>query len=383
MHGDYPPGGILRAPDGRHDIGKVNRMRQQTRAAQQAREAKLDALHAKLTDAVSTLVSGDDWRRALEFSARFRSRSFNNTMLIYLQHYEAFQAGRVPSATPTYVAGFKQWQTLGRQVRKGQSGYGILAPVTARFASRTPENADSWRRLGRGERAHPGETTRTKLVGLRPAYVWDVTQTDGDPIPEPPAPTLLAGQAPLGLWDGLAAQVEARGFTLKQVPDAAAIGGANGLTDFTSREVSVRTDMDEAAQVKTLAHELGHVMLHSPDTHTSDKATTRDAVLHRGIAEVEAESVALMVGAAHGLDTSAYTIPYVSSWASTVPGTDPVDVVQATAERVRSTAVRVLDQLDTAQVGDGDPPGIDRTALARTAPERRQQAVVERQVVGL
>jgi len=308
---------------------------------------------------------------------------FNNTMLIYLQHYEAFQAGRVPSATPTYVAGFKQWQTLGRQVRKGQSGYGILAPVTARFASRTPENADSWRRLGRGERAQLGETTRTKLVGLRPAYVWDVTQTDGDPIPEPPAPTLLAGQAPLGLWDGLAAQVEARGFTLKQVPDAAAIGGANGLTDFTSREVSVRTNMDEAAQVKTLAHELGHVMLHSPDTHTSDKATTRDAALHRGIAEVEAESVALMVGAAHGLDTSAYTIPYVTSWASTVPGTDPVDVVQATAERVRSTAVRVLDQLDTAQVGDGDPPGIERTAPARTNPERRQQAVVERQAVGL
>jgi len=88
-------------------------MRHQTQQAQQAREAKLDALHAKLTESVSTLVSGDDWRRALEFSARFRSRSFNNTMLIYLQHYEAFRAGRVPSATPTYVAGFKQWQTLG------------------------------------------------------------------------------------------------------------------------------------------------------------------------------------------------------------------------------------------------------------------------------
>src|SRR5690606_32881584 len=135
--------------------------------------------------------------------------------------------------------------------------------------------------------------------------------------------------------------------------------GANGLTDFTSREVSVRTDMDEAAQVKTLAHELGHVLLHSPDTHTDDKATARDAALHRGIAEVEAESLALMVGAAHGLDTGAYTSPYVSSWASTVPRSDPVDAVQATAERVRSTAARALDQLNTAQVGDGDPPGID------------------------
>ena len=358
-------------------------MRHQTQQAQQAREAKLDALHAKLTESVSTLVSGDDWRRALEFSARFRSRSFNNTMLIYLQHYEAFRAGRVPSATPTYVAGFKQWQTLGRQVMKGQSGYGILAPVTARFASRTPNSAESWRRLGRGERSQPGETTRTKLVGLRPAYVWDVTQTDGEPIPEQPAPTLLSGQAPLGLWEGLAAEVEAHGFALKQVPDADTIGGANGITDFTTHEVCVRSDMDEAAQVKTLAHELGHVMLHSPEARTGDDTATRDAALHRGIAEVEAESVALMIGAVHGLDTSAYTIPYVSSWASSIPGSDPVEVIQSTAERVRTTAVRVLGQLDTAQIGNGDPPGLDRSAAVPTAPVRQQQPVVEPQVVRL
>ena len=128
--------------------------------------------------------------------------------------------------------------------------------------------------------------------------------------------------------------------------------------------------------------ELGHVMLHSPDARGDDTAT-RDAVLHRGIAEVEAESVALMIGAAHGLDTSAYTIPYVSNWASNVPGSDPVEVIQSTAERVRTTAVRVLDQLDTAQVGNGDPPGLDRAAARHTAPERQQQPVVESQVVGL
>ena len=61
-----------------------------------------------------------------------------------------------------------------------------------------------------------------------------------------------------GLWEGLAAQIEAHGFTVKAVPAAAAIGGANGLTDYVAREVSVRMDMDDAARVKTLAHELGH-----------------------------------------------------------------------------------------------------------------------------
>ena len=102
--------------------------------------------------------------------------------------------------------------------------------------------------------------------------------------------------------------------------------------------------------------------------------------MHRGIAEVEAESVALMVGAAHGLATDDYTIPYVASWASSVPGKTPVDVVQSTAERVRGAAVTILDQLDTPQVGDGNPPGLDRGALAagrRPAPEQR---VAQRQV---
>ena len=124
------------------------------------------------------------------------------------------------------------------------------------------------------------------------------------------------------------------------VSSAAAIGGANGLTDFLSREVSIRMDMDDAAQVKTLAHELGHVLLHAPREHAMSTEVAADATLHRGIAEVEAESIALMVGAAHGLDTSSYTVPYVSSWAASVPGKTPVEVVQSTAERVRRRRAR-------------------------------------------
>ena len=95
--------------------------------------------------------------------------------------------------------------------------------------------------------------------------------------------------------------------------------------------------------------------------------------MHRGIAEVEAESVALMIAAAHDLDTATYKIPYVTSWARSVPGKTPVEVVQATADRVRRTAVSILDQLETPQVGDGDPPGLDRPALAT----KREAAKVE------
>lgn len=332
----------------------------------QEREQRLAMLQARLIEAVGELVTSQDWKRALEFAARFRSRSFGNTMLIYAQHEKAFAEGRVPEPTPTYVAGFKQWASLDRHVDKGQTGYAILAPVTGRFASVTPDDRASWRRLAGGEHPVPGEVVRSRMVGVRPAYVWDVSQTSGAPLPDPPRPALLRGEAPAGLWDGLADQVTARGFGMRLVSDASAIGGANGLTNYTTHEVSIRADMDDAARVKTLTHELGHVLLHGPDDGGS---------LHRGIAEVEAESVALMVAAAHGLNTEDYTVPYVSSWASSVEGKTQVEVVQSTAERVRTTALTILDQLSTQQIGDGTPPGLDRGRLNQAPPGRSVETV--------
>ena len=327
-----------------------------TEEARVAREAKLDELHKRLTGAVETLVSGADWARALEFAARFRSRSFNNTLLIWVQHEAAFEAGRVPNPVPSYVAGYRQWQQLGRQVQKGQQGYMIFAPVTGRFASSNPADPSSWRRLGPREKHKVNEVVRTRMVGARPAYVWDVTQTEGDPIPETPAPKLLDGEAPAGLWDGLTAQVEALGFEVLRVPDAGQIGGADGPTDYVARQVSVRADVTEVNQVATLAHELAHVLMHDP--------RDEEARQHRGVREVEAESVALMIGAAHGLGTSGYTIPYVAGWASSVKDTEPAEVIKATGERVRKAALGILDQLDTVQVANGTPRGLTRGALA-------------------
>ena len=90
-----------------------------TEEARAARDAKLDALHEQLTGAVESLVSGEDWKQALEFAARFRARSFNNTLLIFVQHQAAFEAGRVPEPVPSYVAGFKQWQALASIFHEG------------------------------------------------------------------------------------------------------------------------------------------------------------------------------------------------------------------------------------------------------------------------
>lgn len=322
-----------------------------TDAAGRDRQAKLDVLHGRLAAAVDGLVTGEDWIGAMTVAATFRSRSFNNTLLIHLQHRHAYDQGRVPAPSPTLVAGFKQWKQLGRSVVKGQSGYMIYAPLTARLATTTPSDAQSWRRLGRGETARPGEVVRSTMIGVKPAYVWDVSQTDGEPIPQPPRPVLLAGQAPDGLWEGLAVQVTGRGFTLGSAADAGVLAGANGITNFTDRTVRVRADMDDAARTKTLAHELAHIALGHEQRRGGEG-------LHRGIGEVEAESVAMMITAAWGMDSTGYTIPYVAHWASSVDGQDPGAVVRATGERVRTTALAILDRLPDPPLGDGRPPGL-------------------------
>src|SRR5699024_11357799 len=144
----------------------------------------------------------------------------------------------------------------------------------------------------RGEKPKPGEHVSSRMVGVRPAYVWDVSQTAGEPIPERPAPQLLEGEAPDGLWESLSQQVRSAGFEVLRVPHGGMIHGANGATNFDGRTVAVRENMDVAAQRKALARAAAHVEMPGTD-HA-------EAVHRAGIGEVEAESVALMIGAAHG-----------------------------------------------------------------------------------
>lgn len=333
--------------------------------ARAAREAKLDEVREQLNAQVEKLVTSEDWKQALTFAAKFRSRSVNNSWLIFAQHQAAWEAGRVPDPMPTYVAGFRQWEQLGRQAMKGQKGYAILAPVTGKFASKTPSDPMSWRKLSPKEQPKPSEVVRSRMIGTKVAYVFDISQTTGPDVPRSPSPQLLEGEAPTGLREGLIRQVIEAGFQFLPVPHEGMIGGANGRTHFIDKWVAVRANMDDAAQVKTLVHELAHVKMHGPDQE--------EARQHRGIGEVEAESVALMVGAAHGMDTSAYTIPYVSGWAMAADGKNPIQVVQATAERVRKAAVEILDQLDTEQVSNGTPPGLTSESPDVTASNKAER----------
>ncbi|WP_328384358.1 ImmA/IrrE family metallo-endopeptidase (plasmid) [Micromonospora zamorensis] len=330
------------------------------------RQAKLAALHERIADEVGKLTDGDQWRKWLAFAAKFHGYSFNNVMLIMSQRPDA-----------TWVAGYKRWaQVFDRQVRKREKGIAILAPISKRVSVGEPQNQAE-------DTKEPEEQTNPNvrvLHGFKPAYVFDISQTDGPDIDVPAGPTLadvtpqlLTGEAPQGLWDELVRVATENGYTVAR----GHCNGANGFTDYTARLIKVRDDVDDAQAAKTMIHELGHMLMHTPDDF--GWGTTRGC---RGEREVEAESVAFLVAEHYALDSSDYTFAYVTGWAQRAAveaGQSPEDIVRAAGRRIVSTAFRITEAVDAALVPgstDVSPAvskrviaGTERTAALRTAVE--------------
>ena len=130
--------------------------------------------------------------------------------------------------------------------------------------------------------------------------------------------------------------------------------GPNGYTAYASREVVVRDDVDDAQAVKTLAH--AHVLMHDPAGF--DRGLTGGC---RGDREVEAESVAYLVAAEHGLDTSDYTFAYIAGWA-TATG-DLQAALRDSGTRVLGAAHRVLDRTETRLTQPAPTAGASAVAL--------------------
>lgn len=338
------------------------------RAAGPSRRADLamrvEVAQRVLEEQVEALASGSDWQRFLEFQAKLHQYSPNNVMLIRAQHAVAFAEGRVTSSEPTCVAGYRTWQAVGRQVERGQRGYAVLAPVVVRRRVAVGEDRGS-RTIGPTEatEATDSDVPRSALRGFRIEHVFDVSQTSGEEIPKPLVPKLLIGQAPPGLRAAVQALIEERGFAVESVPSSSALGGANGVTEWDPPRIRVRADMDEAAQVKTLIHEAGHVLLH---------AGPEGRAMSRSRKEVEAESVAYVVAATHGMQTDDYSFPYVMTWA----GREGAAAVRTTQARVAAAALRIIERSPAARGTGGRPPTpIQHVTPSTAAPATRLRTV--------
>ncbi len=174
----------------------------------------------------------DSLLRYLDSMSRFHSYSWTNNLLIVVQNPEA-----------TLVAGFQRWLKQGRHVRKGEKGSGIMAPLVYRKRddSNDQHSGPSQEADGKGERS---------IMGFKIVHVFDVTQTEGDELPE----FAKIGGEPGQLLDSLEELIRANGIALKyEVLE----GGAKGVS--RKGEIAIALDLDSAERFAVLAHELAHL----------------------------------------------------------------------------------------------------------------------------
>ena len=259
-------------------------------------------LLATLADGVADLTNSTAWRAWLDVQRRFHRYSWGNALLIAAQRRDA-----------TRVAGFHSWLRLGRHVRKGEHGIAILAPIVPRLRVVDGDSGDERWVAGRPH-------------AFRVAHVFDVSQTDGEDLAAPPV-SRLEGSDPKDWYTELRDVAHGLEFTVEEdyLPD-----GVNGDCNHTLRRIRIEVRNGQRQQVKTLAHELGHAILHA------DRAG-----LCRERAELEAESIAYIVCAGLGIDTSEYSFGYLAVWAG--GGEQARRAIAESAQRIQTAAHRVLD----------------------------------------
>jgi hypothetical protein len=227
--------------------------------------------------------------------ARFRRYSWGNIMLI---------ASQKPNAT--HVAGFHAWHKLGRFVKKGEKGILILAPIIRK-------KAESY-----GE-AEPDESS--VAAGFRAAYVFDVSQTDGQPLPEIGS---VSGD-PREYRERLAKFATGQGVALEYSDE---IAPARGMSE--GGKITLLPGQSPAEEFATLVHEVAHEMMHRDERRSSTTKRVR---------EIEAEAVAFVVCNAIGLETGSAAQDYIGLY-----GGD-AELLSESLEYVQRTATQVLSAI--------------------------------------
>ncbi|AMM22789.1 hypothetical protein AX769_21880 (plasmid) [Frondihabitans sp. PAMC 28766] len=266
------------------------------------KKTQAEALHASIANQVEQLRDSARWTAFLTFAQAFHAYSINNLLLILSQREDASR-----------VAGFRKWQSLNRQVRKGEKGIRIFGYSTKKVT----------------EEDENGDEVEKRVARFPILSVFDIGQTELiDPEQGDPGTITaqLTGAEDYGIVDALSAYLEGEGWTVER---SSLPGTMNGVTRPETMTVVINEDLSPEQAAKTTIHELAHVLL----DHTEDMA---EYSAHRGLMETEAESVAYVVAGMVGFDTSAYSVGYIAGWAD-----GDTDLITSTAARVLRTAHQI------------------------------------------
>jgi antirestriction protein ArdC len=272
----------------------------------EAAQAERRELIERLERGFQRIQESDEYRRYLDTVSRFHQYSISNTMLIWMQRPEA-----------THVAGFRTWLSLGRHVLKGERGIRIFAPMSYRRTMTVT-----------GQETGEPEQEEIHQLRFRAVSVFDISQTDGEDLAQPPV-TLLSGDDE-SLGQSLATIATAEGLTIDRAPGQGGAGGANGWYARSSRTIWVDPDLAPVMAGKTLCHELAH--------HFAEHIDSRQE--HETIAE----SVAYIVLGHFGIDASDYSFGYLASWSDAATFKAKLADIQTIAgqiiERIEGTEKR-------------------------------------------
>ena len=280
----------------------------------------MDSIMQSLESGVEELFTSNRYQEFLKTMAKFHNYSFNNTMLIAMQRPDA-----------TLVTSYKNWQSMGRQVMKGEKGITIIAPAPYK-KMKEKEVLDENQRPIMGTDGKPKtEQVEVTIPHFKAVTVFDIAQTSGEPI-QTLAPELLT--AAVQDFDSFMQAIQ----KISPVPirfDEIA-GNANGYYHNADKEIVIKKGLSESQTLKTTIHETAHAKLHDKEIMES-LGVEKDRLTK----EVEAESVAYCVCSSFGLDTSDYSFPYIAGWSSS----REMKEMKASMDVIRKTAGEMIDQL--------------------------------------
>jgi len=271
----------------------------------------------QLEQGVRGVFESERYKDYLRFMAKFHRYSYHNTLLIMQQKQDA-----------TMVAGYNAWKNMGRNVKKGEKGIAILAPS---FKTSKRQVTDKDGRSVTDEKGEAVLEVEKYLSRYMLVYVFDLSQTDGKPMPELAAP--LEGE----VKDFKKVFRALEGLSTYSVRYGEMTDGAHGCCDYKKQEIVLSSENSPLQTIKTLVHELAHARLHHKDHAESDPKNRSDR-------EIEAESIAFVVSQYLGLDVGRYSFDYIVDWSKD----KEVDRLKAALGTIAREADAMIAQFDIA-----------------------------------
>ncbi|MFR6523008.1 MAG: ArdC-like ssDNA-binding domain-containing protein [Lachnospiraceae bacterium] len=298
------------------------------------RQEVLKDLTEQLEKSIQDFMESEKYKTFLSSMAKFHNYSLNNQILIAVQKPDS-----------TLCAGYTTWQKQNRYVKKGEKGIRIIcpAPYKKEYLKDVIDKT-----TGKPELLPDGRTKQEIVQKVIPffkvGYVYDISQTEGQPLPE--IADILEGDLDEGLKSLKEAMLQVSPVPVCFQPID---GEANGFYSPAAGEIVVDSTLSEKQSLKTLIHETAHALLHNPETASSQ--STRETK------EVEAESVAYVVCQYFGLDTSDYSFGYIAGWSSG-KGTPEL---KASLETIRETSNGIITKTEQILAA--------KTTLEQTVPQ--------------